>query len=560
MASDYGSETLNVTKIFGGAVAIAVPPYQRSYSWEKENVEQLWGDLTENWSDAGRLEPDGEEYFLGTIVTVGGAIAKPSILLDGQQRLATITILLCVIRDALKSLGDAGAQQAQLIDDNLVYRRQGGRTHYVLTLNSEDKEFFERAVQAGEVIRARDASLKSHRRILKAKSILASRLADVIAGSAVEGQVALLNALWTNIAESILLVNVNVDNEDDAGRVFEVLNDRGLVLSVADLMRNFLISNASDQDRMTVALHWDALIGRFKGTDLSAFLRHSWVSRVEDVSKKNSYKAIRSGLTASGTPSLKYVRTLEADAATYSMLAGNEMPSNLSIVRRELILGFNALRARQALPLLLAVAEVYDAALDRVLQAVNALTLQYSVTERNPNMLEGRYSSLARRVRALAGDPAQIETTVLGDLRALEVDRRPFGEAFVTAIIEGSAVQRYVLWEIDKAITGRAEGEVGVGGGSTVHVDHIYPQNPSEGAAWPDADKQFVDRLGNLALLSGPLNQALQNRPFGEKRETYATSNFATTSALAKKNSWSARDIEQRQAEFAVIAVKVWRF
>ncbi len=570
MASNFTSSTLAFTDILGSAVPLKVPSYQRSYSWERTDVEALWHDLLEHWTNGGRFAPAPDDpYFLGTIVTIPGAIGSTNTLLDGQQRLATITIMLAVARNRLYSLRSPEAgTSAKQIDAGLIRTKMPDIEPFQLRLNETDNDFFTEEIQRWPRPSPQPKPiLAAHRRIRNARYESEQQLGRLTGDCAPEEAHRRIDMLWKALAAYVSVVNVTITDEDKAAQVFEVLNDRGVALSVADLLRNHLISTAPSTERVDVTRKLDDVIEQLRGTDLSLLLRSGWLSRFEDVSKKDAYKAIKAGLVQRGISSLTYAKMLGQDAHAYLKLNLTSAPANIPAALSDAIRGFVALRARQPIPLLIAVEEVApntsgkSVALERALRDVNALLMQYSIRSRGHNELEAVYSRLARELRALAGDgelgDTQIADFVRSNLARYAIDEATFVSAFRLYETNRGDLQRWMLWELEKVRTKPAGQTLDP---STVHVDHIYPQTPQSGLRWPGHD-DIINRVGNLTLLDGPGNQSAGNKPFSEKRSTYQRSPFAFTQDLGmpvKWPDWDEASIDKRQQELATYAWVAW--
>jgi hypothetical protein len=553
MSSPFDSTTKSIREILGQAAPIRVPEYQRNYCWDTEQIEQLWSDLLVRWAwvkESGEFEAMNAGFFLGSIVTIPRPLGEPYTLLDGQQRLATITIILAAIRDQLRDLDPRGQNQAELIENTFIKARNP-KGIYQLELSKLDAEFFANMIQPSpEPI---EPTLRSHKLLLKAKNITKRKLDDCLKNRDPDKRLDILQKLMTQITDLVYLVNVTVTDEAEAETVFEILNARGVELGVSDLLRNFLVNSASEVDRDTIASVWDGLVEDFKGKDLSKLIRHSWMSRYGNLPAKGAFLTIKRYIDNHLINSGQYVSELRTDADAYLTLTDISQMDSRDRERNNLIFGFNALNAKQPLPLLLAISRRCESELKRTIRRVNALTMQYSVLERNPNLLEGVYSEVALEIQN-ATDPATCSQIVHDALKPYALNMDEFARAFAKWEPTRTSLQRYILWEIEKA----KDTKVGLDlDPSTVHVDHIYPQKPTSGSK---RMTQMVNRLGNLTLLSAPANTALSNSPFGEKLNAYRDSAFTITNKLANYEVWDEDAITARQASFAELAKKIWDF
>src|SRR6266536_4997119 len=213
---------------------IEVPEWQRSYSWTTDEIESFWQDLIAFDAQYPDDNIIGEEYFLGSIVLVTGG--STNLLLDGQQRLATATILLSVLRDARRRYRDDAAARLRAkytseLDD------ASDTTTYVLTLNVYDRDFFRTEVQdePQKPLVKPTPRLKSHGLIRKARQYFSDRVAEAY-DQLGDGEAAFKWNLRISgvLCDHMSVVAVTSTDEDNAAAVFETLNDRGIGQSTPD--------------------------------------------------------------------------------------------------------------------------------------------------------------------------------------------------------------------------------------------------------------------------------------------------------------------------------------
>ena len=144
------TSAVSILDLFQGEPRFIVPRFQRNYSWDKEKVEALWIDLIENFSHVNKFAGVEQEfeYFLGSIVLVKGTKSSEFYVIDGQQRLATLTMLFCVVRDIIQdciSLLESNFTNDFVIDTNaLIEYNKGSEQYWKLVLNNTDKSTFEK--------------------------------------------------------------------------------------------------------------------------------------------------------------------------------------------------------------------------------------------------------------------------------------------------------------------------------------------------------------------------------------------------------------------------------
>ncbi|MDX1891078.1 DUF262 domain-containing protein [Mycolicibacterium sp. 050158] len=301
---------------------MAVPEWQRSYSWGLEEIEAFWLDLLQFDAAYPDKNIDNEEYFLGSAVLVTGG--AENLVLDGQQRLATATILLSALRDARRTYKADAATRLQNkyiadLDDAT------GNTTPVLTLNLYDQDYFRAEVQderlAGQP-RPKPA-LKSHGLVRNARDYFAQKVSqeENAAGGGEKGFQRNLR-LSGVLCNHMSLVIVHSSDEDNAASVFETLNDRGIGLSTPDLLRNLLLRRASGADaRSRVVSFWQDILGIADEASIDEFLRHFWVSKRGDVKARKLYREIKETIQAEDIDSVEFSKELAEAAVVYRDLA-----------------------------------------------------------------------------------------------------------------------------------------------------------------------------------------------------------------------------------------------
>lgn len=534
---------------------IVVPAWQRSYSWEGTQTEAFWRDLL---AFSERYPDDtikGQEYFLGSIVLVTGTDTQE--LLDGQQRLATATILISVIRDACATFNSdtATRQQNRYISD---IDDAAGEETFQLTLNKYDAEFFRREVQqritgSGQ---APQPKLKSHMRMRKARAYLKEELDEQWKAEANE-EAGFKRAL--RIADVLLnrmsVVAVTSSDQDNASAVFETLNDRGIGLSTPDLLRNLLIRRAGDDEkRHRIVNAWEAILAAEDEASSEDFIRHYWVSRRGDVKGRKLYREIKDTVEAEELDALELSTALSDTADIYrDIVAARDSDDET----RRLLDGVRLLGAKVLYPAILSAfqhTEDDHKELQALLRALTTVFVRSAV-------LGGRQAGTIE-TEAYETASALFETgdfdAAISRLDSFSPDAEDARDRFRTARIERRATQRYLLRQIEHAK--RASGELAVETPDRVHVEHIYPQKPEEGHRW-DNHSAMLNRIGNVTLLAKRLNVQIKNAVFDKKKsEVYSESDLLLTKELMEYTEWNPAQIQARQDELSDWIFQAWSF
>src|SRR5215813_5021303 len=267
---------------------LRVPEYQRDFSWEEKQISEFWNDL----EHFDQLYPgnniSGKEYFLGAAVFVNNQTYN--LILDGQQRIATATILLAAIRDKIREYRENAANQIQnsfiSFQDHLT-----GEQLPKLQLNEFDRAFFRDSIQ-GFPPNPAAATKKSHKLILKAYKYFAERIQEgwnTLGGG--ENAFKWVARVSKTLTDHVSLVTVVSTDEDNAASIFETLNDRGIGLSTADLLRSWLLHHSPPGQRPEIIECWsDVFDSAGSGDGAQTLIRLSWVSRHGDVKERSLYK------------------------------------------------------------------------------------------------------------------------------------------------------------------------------------------------------------------------------------------------------------------------------
>jgi uncharacterized protein with ParB-like and HNH nuclease domain len=253
---------------------LQVPVYQRVYAWQMEHVTELFQDI------GSAIFGGAAEYFVGSIVVSSKGTDRPEVV-DGQQRLATTTILLSAIRDYFFNTGDtdraSDLERKYLKERDLRTQEEVPR----FRLNKIDDDFFRKRVLATPESAERNIkpSKESHELISQAASLAAKHVQNIISTSNKPVD-RLLD--WVEYLDShVRVIWVDVPDDANAFVIFETLNDRGLDLSITDLLKNYLFGLSGDRIE-EIQQYWITMMGVLEeagGDDIAVtYIRHFWSS------------------------------------------------------------------------------------------------------------------------------------------------------------------------------------------------------------------------------------------------------------------------------------------
>ncbi|WP_317445386.1 DUF262 domain-containing protein [Streptomyces collinus] len=553
------------TLLNASAKPIRVPRVQRPFSWETPETKELWEDILEFYNRHSDDSIQSREYFMGAIVgqEQEGPDGNFVEILDGQQRLASLTILLSVLRDRLQSEDPSGAQSIQ-ISNIAKFVRLGAPSQYLLTLNKVDRTFFRQEIQEFPRGTPKEKTA-SHTLIRKARDYFDRKFTEYADSEGVSHS-ELAYRLHSIIATNLKVVFINSGSWDDASDVFERLNDRGKGLSTLNLLRNHVLAKAPSHQVDDVEGFWETVYSLSQSASkVDTFLRHVWITHRGDVKKQSLFKEIKAVMATPSTPeilkdSYKFSASLAADADMYKEILASRHndPGCTRWLRAIQTMGATAL-----LPAALASSDGWlDTANQmKLLRSLVTTFVRFSIISGgDSSILESAAYKVAYRVRS----KCSLEEA-LAILRPLLHTDMQVKEFFKTLSIPNakSGYQRHLLEELENHAsdtTGDKKGglEKNTAGPSVLWIEHIYPQSPgSHWDRWEQHD-DLVNRIGNLTLVHKKLNATASNKPFVSKKEIYADSELTLNKYLCGLRDWNPQQVQKRQDKLAAQVPLAW--
>lgn len=536
---------------------LVVPLNQRPYAWEEGHVAEFLSDI------ANALAKKESEYFLGTVVLAARGPNAPQVV-DGQQRLATSIILIAAIRDHLFRSGDlnrvADIERDYIATRDLRTQERQPR----LTLSTSDHDYFDKTVLARPDSPTRQAPplLDSQRRIQRASLSCAKyvqRLVETFGSTATDR----LLDLVVYLTDCVKVIALKVADQKSAFRVFETLNDRGLDLTIGDLLKNYLLELADNRIQEADRL-WNAMIGTLEAVDEDeiqiSFIRHYWSSVNGLTRGRELFDRIKQR-TTSKQAALDLVSDLSGAAVKYAALANPTSPvwAPYGATAQGHISTLNLLRMTQMRPLLLAVLDQFETSeARRAIRLLVSIAVRVMIVGSRSGTLEEGYSNAAVRIRAGTIRSAK---SLLDDLNGIVPADQQFEDAFSIATVSKDQLARYYLRALEQRKTGADHPEwVPNPNQEEVSLEHVLPENPGEG--WDNIDSELAPslykRIGNLALLRVEDNEKIGNRAFAEKRPVLAHSEYVLTRMIGESNEWTQATITERQRALAKLAIETW--
>jgi len=568
---DLNAHTKTVSGILSVKSKYIIPRYQREYSWEKEQVDELWSDVVHNirLSDS---KIKHHEYFIGALVLVGEDGSTNYDVVDGQQRLTTLTIFLSALAHRFVELGEDSLAEA-IYDNYISGKDKKGRSYFKLE-NESPKPFLQTGIQhlekdldAKPVTEEERVLKKAYDRIYRHTSS-AELTALKLPGEHVDW----LEVVRDQIVDYLKVIFITVNDEDEAYTIFETLNARGVNLSFVDLIKTKIFKELNVTHPVDFAKDkWKtirSLISQVEGGGMEQFMRHFWISKFSYSSAGKIYSEFVKRWKKGDVSSESLLADIVQAAHFYVQLIAPD-PANWSSWEEKRIAesfrAFGVFQVSQQRSFLLSLLDakersvVRPALVAKVVEQIECFHFQFNaVCSKRPSGLEGTYSRAARDLRECktSGEGRLVLDRLVGQLR----DRLPSQEDFVAAFVRieysdrNSRRKPLVQYILRKFELHAGSGEKAI---SDLTIEHIASQvNAEEG----------YEAIGNLLPLGAKINSDAGSLEFEDKLVHYKESEFLMVKSFISELDddnciWGANLIQQRSDALARHGQsKVWAF
>ncbi|HOL87263.1 MAG TPA: DUF262 domain-containing HNH endonuclease family protein [Defluviitoga tunisiensis] len=552
----FDTKTLNFLELLGNSKIYKVPRFQRSYSWDESNWEDLWLDILALKNNEEAI------HYLGTIV-LQTEDNKCFTIIDGQQRIVTLSIIILACLKLLDDLIKKGIDPEKnkerkdiYINQYIGFKDPKALTYQSkLTLNNTDKDLYNSYLVQLKTPLNRSKLTDSNQLMVKAFEYYVRKLESIGLNNSGD---AIVDFIETIISSKLFFIQIVVDDTMSAYTVFETLNARGVELTTTDLIKNYLFSLLDNEiDINNLQPRWDKIVNTVSYRKFPVFLRYFINSQQQIVRSERLFKEIKSKILNKDNV-ISLIDELEKYADIYVALddPDNELWQNnkdIKIIINELLL-FNV---QQHKSLLLSVYFKLNQYFEDVLRIIRALAFRYNVIGRlNPNELERAYNSVA--IKVYKGD-ISTPKAIQQELQSVYVDDETFKNSFSTRIFDTSKTRdkklvRYILLSIENRNYQRDYHLFD----TNASIEHIFPENYMDNEK--RIDDSMIYRLGNLTILETNINRECGNKSFEEKRKFYSQSQYDITREISEKTVWDEDEIRNRQIYLAKIATSIWRF
>ena len=563
----FEAKEVALGKLFDNDYLFRMPLYQRPYSWTPEETEALLNDLLGAMEDEATAEP----YFLGSIVLIARPNSREHEVIDGQQRLTTLTMLFCVLRELTDD-----EDKRNSLDDRIRERRDvfaGRRDRFRLEIRGRDQDFFHDNVQESRRLpdflargEARAADSDGRRLIFESARFLYNRLSELNAESR--------DALSQFIITRCYLVVVSAYNRDSAHRIFSVLNARGRDLTPTDILKSDVIGEIPIGRADSYAELWEDTedeLGRERFRELFA---HIFVIQTGNRFHKELAKAFKEQalVEVNGTAFVDDVLIPYTEA--FRVVTSAEYEGRLLTKGANHAKGVNRMLGHLGrldnddwIPAAMVFYHLYKEDSEALLKLLAELDrLAYSMFIRGIRR-DSRIVRYRPVIESAKSGESGLDATI-ASLQISDDERKEVISLLDAPIYRPRQIARFtrpLLLRLDSALvdTGASYDR------KTITVEHVLPPSPEPDSEWirnfPDEEQrlEWTHKLANLVLLSRTKNAKAQNYDFDRKKAEYfsrgSVPNFALTIQVITEKAWTPRVLEKRQKKLIDLLKSEWR-
>lgn len=532
-----------------------IPRFQRPYSWTQENISDFWIDT---------IVDSETDYFIGSIVVFDDGNDTFGIV-DGQQRLSTITMVLCALRNFLHAEGFDGLAKAvhQLIERADI----NNKPRFVLSTESSFPYFQEYVqkygepdvqVQVGDEEKDIAAAFGYIRQYIE--ETVRSIKSDPTLND--EGKRKQIQDKLISIRDRLLnlkVIFIELDNEDDAYSIFETLNTRGKDLNVADLVKAHLtrLLPAKNVGVDTPKIKWEQVLSTIESSsaeiDAVGFLHHYWLSKYEYTTVKKLFKEIKKRVKKGNAQ--VFLNELVTDSVTYREI--HEVTYATWKIEqqrvRDSLDAFMLFRIRQQVPMVLSIMRDYRASklkkkeVEHILAAIENFHFVFTAitSQRSSGGISQMYASSARALVAAVTRDEKLN--VLKDLYDKLQKRVPSYQEFEANFkdikysndyTKQKKLVKYILHRVHEYVNKGVAADY-----DRMTVEHITPQGDfADGSI----DHEHMAQLGNLMLVTQEMNEKLSDKSFIDKKKILNEASVRLDEVLSSNSAWTNQQIEQR--------------
>ncbi len=547
----------NFLKFLKNSDQLAIPIYQRTYSWTRPECLQLWDDVIRTSRDNVKAHFVGSIVYIDTgiyRVTGGNAIQ----IIDGQQRLTTLSLLLRALADAFSADGDGSAGKARKLEKDYLLQEEdddeGSESRYKLLLTKGDRDTFMRLMDGREIDASQAPRLVDNYQLF----------VDQLRRTTLSPEEILMGV------EKLVVVDIALDREHDNPQlIFESLNSTGLDLSQADLIRNYVLMGQLPKEQAEIYTNsWYPLEQSFPSEhqDLfDRFMRDYLTMKTGQIPKIDRvYESFKSFAQSGDLSTAELVADLYRQSKNWVKLAFDRADEG---ALKEAIADLNQLKIDVAYPFLLEVLDdrdegtLTDAQVVEIIRLVETYVFRRAVAGIPTNSLNKTFAALAREVDKANYLESLQAALILKESYARMPTDEEFRSAFVVKDVYHFRSRNYLLRKLENF---EHKEPIDV---ASYTIEHVMPQNPDLspewqqelGPEWKTLQERWLHTIGNLTLTG--YNPELSDKPFSEKltiQGGFRDSHLRLNQYIAKLDHWDEQEIQKRAEILGDFTLQIW--
>lgn len=546
----------SIYELLNGNTQFIVPVYQRRYSWLKDKqCARLWKDIV-------NMEKNGKrQHFVGSIVNIAESKSPMGIqkylIIDGQQRMTTLTILMIALRDFLKASPSDDVDPDTLTTMLLKNIGQKGDNRYKMILTDTDKDVLIKLIDEAPISETEDSNIYLNYKYFR----------EVLANSELEPQ-----KVYESIAK-LQIISITLDREDgdDPQSIFESLNSTGMDLSQSDLIRNYILMGIpNDAQKDIYNNYWRPVEESFpsdtRSSNLDTFFKHYLMMKSQRFIKEEdiyeTYKEYHNNSEFGNTKDLANDILNYGQCYTEIMYA-NSSDKSLNAVFQDI----NKLKMDVQMPFVMLVYNDYKNGhiskeeFVQILRMTESYIVRRSICDIPTNSLNKTFITMKKSIDLNDYLNSLKMAFIKLDSYKEFPDDEKFTLAFLAKDIYKMRIANYILVKLENFDNKEPISYEGY------TIEHIMPQNKelsdewknALGDKWEEVHNTLLHRIGNLTLTR--YNSEMSDKPFKNKITVFeksATHNL--NQFVIKQTTWNGAKIEERANQLATIAKRVWAY
>lgn len=530
MKGIQGTSNKTYRQLMGNGLRYEIPKFQRDYTWDTENWDDLWQDIK------ALIMQEDHEHYMGYLV-LQTSNNKEFQIIDGQQRLTTLSILILATLKCIKDMVDIGIDA-----ENNNKRKESLLNSYIgyidpvtlisnnkLKLNRNSNDYYKQ-----HLVLLKELPLRNTNASEKHMRECFNWYYDKIKKEFKSGEN--LAAFIDNIVDKLFFTVIEVTDQINAFKVFETLNARGVQLSASDLLKNYLFSVVDETNPHVSEIEeleniWSKIVGKLGEQKFEDYLRYFWNSENKSVGKKNLFKTIKSNINSKDQV-FKLIRNLNDTADIYLAIQNpeDEYWKNYPEIKK-CLKELKLFQIRQTNSLFLSALKNTEMdAFMKLAKICSVVSFRYNIIGGlNPNAQEDIYNNVALKI-------ASNKIFTSADFQSIYVSDVNFENDFSTKEFKNTSrnhrILKYILAKIE---TYQYKNEIDFES-DLFTIEHILPENADE--SWGEFSFEEINRsvyrIGNLTLLEKKLNKEADQVSFKNKINYYLQSNSEITKSIVE--------------------------